>query len=58
MPLFGAIPDRPYEQEIAADTVQAAEKLGWRATTSLEVGLRKTVAWYRANSGSVEAADL
>jgi len=56
MPLFGAIPDRPHEQEIVADTAPAAEQLGWRATTSLEDGLRQTVAWYRANSGLLEPA--
>lgn len=47
-PDFGALPDRPAENEIAADTVIAATKLGWRATTSLEGGLQQTVDWYRA----------
>lgn len=51
IPQFGAIPDRPYEQEVVADTAPAAEHLGWSCATSLEEGLRKTVAWYRANSG-------
>ncbi len=29
------------------DTSLAEARLGWRATTSLEEGLRRTVAWYR-----------
>jgi nucleoside-diphosphate-sugar epimerase len=49
VPLFGAVPDRPQEQEIMADTVPAMERLGWCAATPLEDGLRETVAWYRAN---------
>ena len=49
VPQFGAIPDRPREQEIVADTAPALDRLGWRATTSLEDGLRKTAAWYKAN---------
>lgn len=47
-PLFGALPDRPAENEIAADTAPAAARLGWQATTSLNEGLRKTIEWYRA----------
>jgi nucleoside-diphosphate-sugar epimerase len=51
VPLFGAIADRPQEQEIFADTRPAFDRLGWRAATSLEDGLRETAAWYRANLG-------
>ena len=46
-PLFGALPDRPLERARIAKTADAYRKLGWKATTSLEVGLEKTVAWYR-----------
>jgi UDP-glucose 4-epimerase len=48
---FGAIPDRPQEQEIVADTAPAIERLGWCATTSLEEGLRRTAAWYAGPEG-------
>jgi nucleoside-diphosphate-sugar epimerase len=54
-PLFGALPDRPAENEIAANTVTASEKLGWRAATPLEVGLRMTVEWHRAEISDVAA---
>jgi UDP-glucose 4-epimerase len=45
-PLFGAVPERPFEQEIHVDTEHAARLLGWTASTGLEEGLRKTLAWY------------
>jgi nucleoside-diphosphate-sugar epimerase len=45
-PQFGVVPDRPDEREWAADLLPAA-KLGWAPATSLEEGLRQTVAWYR-----------
>ena len=36
--------DRPYEKIAAADTQPAAERLGWRATTPLREGLKRTIA--------------
>jgi UDP-glucose 4-epimerase len=46
-PMFGALTERRLEQVRVAHTKQADLMLGWRATTSLERGLRQTVAWYR-----------
>jgi nucleoside-diphosphate-sugar epimerase len=46
-PLFGALPDRPFEQVRLADTAGALAKIGWKATTFLEQGLQQTVDWYR-----------
>jgi GDP-L-fucose synthase len=33
------------------DTERAARLLGWRAQAGFEEGLRRTIAWYRANRG-------
>ena len=45
-PVYGAVTERPFEQEIAVDTEPARARLGWAATTGLEQGLRQTLAWY------------
>lgn len=47
-PAFGAVPDRPFAESRAADAAATEARLGWRATTPLEVGLRETIDWYRA----------
>jgi UDP-glucose 4-epimerase len=49
-PVFGALPDRPGENEIAANTAVAFELLEWKASTPLETGLRQTVEWFRARA--------
>ncbi len=46
-PGFGALPDRPFEQERPADTNFLCNKLGYRPKTSLKHGLEATIAWYR-----------
>jgi UDP-glucose 4-epimerase len=45
---FGAMPDRPTEiWEMRCDPTRAREAFGYEARTTLEDGLRKTIAWYR-----------
>jgi len=44
-PLFGALPDRPAEDYDPADTDHAFQKLGFRAQTPVDDGLRHTIAW-------------
>lgn len=46
-PVFGTLPVRPLEQQIEVDVEETARVLGWRATTSLEEGLRRTIGWFR-----------
>jgi len=46
-PVFNALPDRPFEQERAADTRFLQNKLGYKPLTSVKQGLKETVAWYR-----------
>ena len=51
-PAFGALPDRPFEQERPADTTFLLSRLGFQPRTSLKQGLEATIAWYRRQPGS------
>lgn len=46
-PAFGALPDRPFEQERPADTDFMLSRLGFKPRTAIAEGLESTVAWYR-----------
>lgn len=50
-PAFGAIADRPLERVSVADPGRTTAATGWRPTTTLEEGLRRTVAFYREGCG-------
>jgi nucleoside-diphosphate-sugar epimerase len=47
-PIFGAVSDRPMEQERFADLAEARAVLGWSPRMKLVDGLARTVDWYRA----------
>jgi nucleoside-diphosphate-sugar epimerase len=53
---FGALPDRPYEIERRADAATTRARLDWQAEISLEVGLQRTVDWYRVQERSTACA--
>lgn len=46
-PAFGALPDRPFEQEQPADTSFLLERLRYQPNTSWQLGLETTVRSYR-----------
>ena len=46
-PDFGALPDRPFEQERVADTTFMERAFCWRPGKSLRDGLDETVKWYK-----------
>jgi UDP-glucose 4-epimerase len=46
-PDFGALPDRPLEEEPIADVEDPRRLLGWRPQVQLDEGLRRTLDWLR-----------
>jgi UDP-glucose 4-epimerase len=53
-PTLGALPDRPMEQERVADVRRTYDQLGWKPRTSLETGLRNTIAWFREQASRLK----
>ena len=51
-PAFGALSDRPFEQERPANTSFLSNKLEYLPGTSLRQGLEATVAWYRRQASA------
>lgn len=52
--LIQFVADRPgHDRRYALDSSKAMRELGWKPKISLDAGLRKTVDWYRSNSGWV-----
>jgi nucleoside-diphosphate-sugar epimerase len=51
--LWGACPDRPMEQTRVADIANTYNRTGWKPKTSLAMGLKRTVDWYREYGGSI-----
>jgi dTDP-glucose 4,6-dehydratase len=53
--LIRFVTDRPgHDRRYAIDARKLEQELGWRAQETFESGLRKTVAWYLANSAWVD----
>ena len=49
-PAFGALPDRPLGAEYVVDSAVTEARIGWKATTPLDIGLQRTIDWYRDQS--------
>ena len=54
-PKFGALPDRPLQPVRKANVSEALDKLSWRAKVPLEIGLQRTVEWYK---GQLSASSM
>ncbi len=54
--LITYVQDRPgHDHRYAIDASKIARELGWKPRETFDSGLRKTVAWYLANTGWVSA---
>lgn len=48
--LLSFVKDRPgHDRRYALDSTKAKKELGWKQTTSLDEGLRRTIEWYQSN---------
>lgn len=54
-PVFGAMPDRPFEEARSANCSEAYAKLAWKPGIDLEEGLKRTVEWYKKRLNKCEA---
>lgn len=50
-PRFGAVAERPFEQERVANVAATALALDWQPRVELKEGLGRTIAWYQARRG-------
>jgi dTDP-glucose 4,6-dehydratase len=49
--LLAHVKDRPgHDRRYALDCSKIEKELGWRASTSLEIGLQQTIDWYKSNA--------
>ena len=51
-PRFGAVPDRPLERLGKADVATSYKLIGWKPSTTLQAGLRRTVDWYKSRGAA------
>lgn len=49
-PVYDPARKRPFEVVRLADLAPARERLGWTPATSLDEGLRRTIAWHRSEA--------
>ncbi len=45
-PTFGAVADRAMEQENNANITETFQRIGWKPSTELKIGLQKTINYY------------
>jgi nucleoside-diphosphate-sugar epimerase len=51
-PVFGALPDRPFEPVRIAELGLAHSRLSWKAKTTISEGLKRTIDWYKNHLSS------
>ncbi len=53
-PVFSALPDRPGERPRDAEVAPSRETIGWEPSTPLDIGLARTVDWFRTRVGEAQ----